>query len=141
MIEDDTYDYYGEQEEPRTSPARWAFFVLLLILGSITVFGSILTAPPDVYLTYIVFLVPIVVFLLYAAYRWAQGRPIAPTDVTEDDKILATMRSHALPAEHVGGIEMYRCPDCGLSFELSNAVPVDEKVVLCPFCKTRLYIE
>ncbi|MFX1416538.1 MAG: zinc ribbon domain-containing protein [Promethearchaeota archaeon] len=141
MIEDDSYDYFGEPQEPSTSPGRWIVFVLLLILGSVTVFGSILTAPPDVYLMYVVLLLPMVVLLLYAAYRWAQGRPIAPTNLDEDRRILATMHAHALPAEHVGGMEMYRCPDCGLSFELSNATPVDDKVVLCPFCKTRLYIE
>ena len=141
MIEDDSYDYYGEQQESTTSPGRWIVFVLLLILGSVTVFGSILTAPPDVYLMYVVLLLPMVVLLLYAAYRWAQGRPIAPTDLDEDARILASMHAHALPAEHVGGIEMYRCPDCGMSFELSNATPVDDGVVLCPFCKTRLYIE
>ena len=141
MIDDDSYDYYGEQQESTTSPGRWIVFVLLLILGSVTVFGSILTAPPDVYLMYVVLLLPMVVLLLYAAYRWAQGRPIAPTDLDEDARILASMRAHALPAEHVGGIEMYRCPDCGMSFELSNAITVDDRVVLCPFCKTRLYIE
>ena len=141
MIEDDSYDYFGEPQEPSTSPGRWIVFVLLLILGSVTVFGSILTAPPDVYLMYVVFLLPMVVLLLYAAYRWAQGRPIAPTDLDEDRRILATMHAHALPAEHVGGMEMYRCPDCEMSFDLSNATPVEEHVVLCPICKTRLYIE
>jgi hypothetical protein len=141
MLDDDSYDYYGDQQEKTVSPSRWVVFILLLIIGSILVFGSIVSAPPEAYLIYIVFLMPMVLLSLYCAYRWAQGRPIAPTDVADDDRILAQMRAHALPAQRVADLEMYRCPDCEMSFDLSNATPVEENVVLCPICETRLYIE
>ena len=141
MLDDDSYDYYGEPQEKPVSSARWIAFVFLLIIGSTLVFGSIVSAPPEAYLLYIVFLVPMVLLALYCAYRWAQGRPIAPTDVDDDARIFAHMRAHALPAERVADLEMYRCPDCEMSFDLSNATPVEEHVVLCPICGTRLYIE
>lgn len=141
MLDDDSYDYYGDRHEERVSPSRWVVFILLLIIGSVLVFSSIVSAPPETYLFYIVFLVPMVLLSLYCAYRWAQGRPIAPTDVADDDRIIAQMRAHALPAQRVADLEMYRCPSCEMSFDLSNATPVGENIVLCPICETRLYIE
>ncbi|MFX0107020.1 MAG: hypothetical protein ACFE7R_01945 [Candidatus Hodarchaeota archaeon] len=140
MIDDDSYDYYGEPEDQRTHPSRWVVFFLALILGSVTVFGAILTAPPDVYIYYIIFLIPMVILLLYCTLRWAQGRPVVVTDSTQDDRIFQSMRAHALPVKDVDGMGMYRCPDCEMSFEISNATPVEENVVLCPICKTRLFI-
>ncbi len=141
MLDDDSYDYYGEKQEQPTSQFRWVAFVLLLIIGSTLVFGTIVSAPPETYLLYIVFLVPMVLLSLYCAYRWAQGRPIAPTDIADDDRVLAQMRAHALPAQRVADLEMYRCPSCEMSFDISNATPVEENVVLCPICGTRLFIE
>ena len=141
MLDDDSYDYYGEPQERKVSPSRWIVFILLLIIGSGLAFGSIVTAPPETYLLYIVLLVPMVLLGLYCAFRWAQGRPIAPTDVDDDERIFAHMRAHALPAERVADLEMYRCPDCEMSFDISNATSVEERVVLCPICGVRLYIE
>ena len=69
-----------------------------------------------------------------------RGGAIAPTDRAEDDKILESMRLHAAPAEHVADLDRYRCPECEMSFELHYAETVDEKIVLCPICKTRLFI-
>ena len=89
----------------------------------------------------ILILAPILVFFIYAAYKWAKGESIAPTDLTEDDRILASMRRHAQTAIPAEGLEMFRCPDCGNTFALVNATPVEDKVVLCPFCDVRLYIE
>jgi len=58
-----------------------------------------------------------------------------------DAKIFESMRKHASPAEHVADLDRYRCPECEMSFELTYAEPVDENIVLCPICKTRLLIE
>ncbi|MHA2230792.1 MAG: hypothetical protein ACXADL_17240 [Candidatus Thorarchaeota archaeon] len=140
MMEDGYYDPY-DQQKSESSPIRWIVFILLVIFGTVGMAGIIFYAPPDMFLVYIFIYLPMMVFLLYAAYRWAQGRPIAPVDEDEDSRILETMRRHALPAERLGGLEMYRCPDCRSSFELVNATPVEDKVVLCPICKTRLFIE
>ena len=140
MMEDGYYDP-NEQKKSESSPVRWLVFILLVIFGTVGMVGIIFYAPPEMYLFYVIVYLPIMVFLLYYAFRWAQGRPIAPVDEDEDDRILETMRRHALPAERVSGLEMYRCPDCKSTFELVNATPVEDKVVLCPICKTRLFIE
>ena len=139
MMEDDYYDPHAKPET-KTSPGRWVVFAILVITGVVGVGGLLLMAPPELSIFYVIFFVPMLVFMLYAAFRWAQGRPIVTTNLAEDDKILTPMRHHALPAQQVGGLEMYRCPDCGMSFELVNATPVEENVVLCPICGTRLFI-
>jgi DNA-directed RNA polymerase subunit RPC12/RpoP len=142
-MEDDSY-YYDDQQRSSPSSGRWLVFAILVILASISMFAILYVSTAEDYLLTIFWTLPIVIFLLYAAFRWAQGRPIDPTDVTEDDRILDQMRRHALPAERVGDLDMYRCTDCGLSFELSNAMPADDeddKIVHCPFCNTRLIIE
>ncbi|TFG07839.1 zinc ribbon domain-containing protein [Candidatus Thorarchaeota archaeon] len=141
MMEDDSYYYPDNQQGPPSRPGRWIVFIIVTVLAIILTVVMLSITTVENYIYAIFWMLPMVAFLLYAAYRWAQGRSIAPTDIAEDDKIFAQMRRHALPAEHVGDLDMYRCPDCGLSFELTNAVVVDDKVVNCPFCNTRLYIE
>ena len=86
------------------------------------------------------FYVPMIVFGLYATYRWAQGRTIAPTDVSEDDRILESMRKHALSAQKTPHSDTFGCANCGKQFLLANATPVDVDIVLCPFCDTRLHL-
>jgi uncharacterized protein YbaR (Trm112 family) len=81
-----------------------------------------------------------VIFFLYYTFRWAQGREIAPTDLNEDDRILESMRKHALPVEKADLSDTMRCPNCGMMFELVNAIPVETDVFLCPFCDSRLHI-
>lgn len=66
---------------------------------------------------------------------------ISPEEQMLDDKIFDSMRKRAAPAEHVADLDRYRCPECETSFELNYAEPVDENIVLCPICKTRLFIE
>ncbi|NHI83328.1 MAG: zinc ribbon domain-containing protein [Candidatus Thorarchaeota archaeon] len=141
MMEDDSYFYPNNQQGPSSNTGRWIVFATVTALAIILTLAMLSITTAENYLYAIFGILPMIAFLLYAAYKWAQGRSIAPTDIQEDDKIFNHMRRHALPAEHVGDLDMYRCPDCGLSFELSNAVVVDDKVVNCPFCNTRLYIE
>jgi len=141
MMEDEPYHDPYVQQEQGTSIGRWIAFGAILILGVVSTGGMLFLADPvSVYLI-MIFMFPMVLFMIYAAYRWAQGRPIVVTDVSQDEQIFSAMRRHALPAEQVGGFEMYRCPDCQIAFELVNATPVEEKVVLCHYCGTRLFIQ
>jgi len=116
-------------------------FVLLLILGPIGVIGITMMMPLEMIPLYMFFYTPIVIFGLYATYRWAQGRPIAPTDVSEDERILDSMRKHALPAQKTPQTDVFGCPNCGNQFNYVNATPVDVDIVLCPFCDTRLHLK
>jgi hypothetical protein len=140
MMEDGPSSYYPDEQASAPSPLRWMVFVVILILGSMSYILMLFSFPVESMLLMIVMFTPMLAFFLYASYRWAQGRPIVTTDLAQDEKILDEMRSHALRAEQVSGLEMFRCPDCGMSFELVNATPVDESVVLCPICGVRLYI-
>ena len=139
MIEDDYYDPYASQGQG-PSPLRWLAFGIITILGVITMVGYLFLADPTSMFLMMIFMFPMVIFMIYAAYRWAQGRPIVVTNATQDEEIFSAMRHHALPAVQVGGLEMYRCPDCQITFELANATPVEDKIVLCPTCGTRLFI-
>lgn len=138
MTYDDYYDPY--QQETRPSSGRWLVFLLLLILGPIGVIGITFLLPLEMIPLYMFFYTPMVIFGLYASYRWAQGRPIAPTNVSEDEQILETMRKHALPAQKTNSSEIFGCPNCGNQFNYVNATPVDVDIVLCPFCDTRLHL-
>jgi DNA-directed RNA polymerase subunit RPC12/RpoP len=139
MMDDDYYDSYGSQDQG-TSSWRWLAFGVILILGIVSTGGLLFLADPASMFLLIIFMFPMVIFLIYTAYRWVQGRPIVITNVSQDEEIFAAMRRHALPAVQVSGMEMYRCPDCQITFELVNATPVEDKVVLCPTCGTRLFI-
>ncbi|MGY5863251.1 MAG: hypothetical protein RTV41_01470 [Candidatus Thorarchaeota archaeon] len=139
MMEDDYYDPYQQKSGP--SPARWLLFVLFLILGPIGTIGITLLAPADMIPIYMIFYIPMVIFGLYASYRWAQGREIAPTDISEDDRILASMRKHALPTKRIPGTDTFRCGNCNNVVDFVNAIPVDTDIVRCPFCDTRLHLQ
>ncbi|MGY5852877.1 MAG: hypothetical protein RTU92_04855 [Candidatus Thorarchaeota archaeon] len=138
---DDSSQYYGNEPESTTSPWRWVAFAFILVTGLLAMYAAFYTSSADTILFNTIIIIPIFFFFIYAAYKWAKGEDIAPTDLDEDDRILASMQRHALTAVPVGGMDMYRCPDCQNSFELVNATPVGDKVVLCPFCDVRLYIE
>lgn len=137
-MNNDYYDPY--QEETGSSIGRWLVFGLILILGPIGVIGITMLMPLEMIFFYMFFYIPMVVFGLYAAYRWAQGRTIAHTDVSEDDQILESMRKHALPAQKTPHSDTFSCPNCGNQFLYVNATPVDADIVLCPFCDTRLHL-
>jgi DNA-directed RNA polymerase subunit RPC12/RpoP len=138
MMNDDYYDPYQEETVPPIG--RWLFFGLLLILGPIGVIGATMLIPPELIFIYMFFYTPMVVFGLYATYRWAQGRSIAPTDVSDDDRILESMKKHALPVQKTPDSEIYRCPNCGNQFNFVNAMPIDVDIIKCPFCDTRLHL-
>ena len=136
-------DYYDDSYQQGTGPnmGRWAIFVLALIIGSLGIYGIVLSVPLEFVYLYTIFYIPMVVFFLYYTFRWAQGRDVAHTDINEDDRILESMRKHALPIEQADLNDTIRCTNCGMSFELVNAVPVETDVFLCPFCDTRLHIK
>ncbi|MFW9962092.1 MAG: hypothetical protein ACFFCX_00875 [Candidatus Sifarchaeia archaeon] len=139
MMNDDYYDPY--QQEARPSSGRWLVVLLLLILGPLGVIGITMILPLELIPFYMFIYTPIVVFGLYAAYQWAKGRPITPTNVSEDERILESMRKHALPAQATPNSEIFRCPNCGNQFNYVNATPVDVDIILCPFCDTRLHLK
>lgn len=138
MMNDDYYDPY--QQETGSSIGRWLIFGLLLILGPIGVIGATMLMPPEMIYFYMFFYVPMVIFGLYATYRWAQGRTIAATDGSVDDRILDSMRKHALPVQKTDLSDIFRCPNCENQFNYVNAMPVDLDVIKCPFCDTRLHL-
>ena len=129
--------------EPESSQGsntgRWVVFAVLVMLGLIVTYGTLVYSSDSGLLSAFL-IVPMVLLMLFAAYRWAQGRPFAPVDQSSDKKIFDSMTRHALPAEHVAGLDTLRCPQCGFSFEITNAMPVEDEVVLCPSCRTRLFV-
>jgi uncharacterized protein YbaR (Trm112 family) len=139
MMNDDPYDSYEQTTAQNTG--RWIIFVIALALSVLGIYGIIISTPLEMIFLYTFFYVPIVVFLLYATFRWAQGRSIAPTNISEDDRILASMKQHALPTKSDSLSSMLRCENCGMDFDISNATPVEKDIYLCPKCKTRLHIE
>lgn len=139
MMNDDYYDD-PYQQGTGTNTGRWALFGLVLVLGILGIYGIIISVPLEAIFLYTFLYIPMIVFLLYATFRWAQGSDIAPTDINEDDRILESMRKHALPTERANLSDTMRCTNCGMSFELVNAIPVETDVFLCPFCDTRLHI-
>jgi DNA-directed RNA polymerase subunit RPC12/RpoP len=138
MMNDGYRDPYQEESGP--SVGRWLVFGLILILGVIGVIGISSMVPLETIPLSMVFYIPLVVFGLYATFRWAQGKTIVPTNIAEDDRILASMRKHALPARMTPHSDTLRCENCGNQFSLENALPVDTDVVLCPFCNSRLHV-
>ena len=134
------YYYNPYQQDTGSSIGRWLLFGLILILGPIGVIGITMLMPLELIPLYMFFYIPMVVFGLYATYRWAQGKTIAPTDVSEDEQILESMRKHALPAQTTPHSDTFKCPNCGNQFLYVNATPVDVDIFLCPFCDTRLHL-
>ncbi|MFW9787157.1 MAG: hypothetical protein ACFFE1_05760 [Candidatus Thorarchaeota archaeon] len=139
MSFDGYYDPY--QQESKPSIGRWFVFGLVLVLGPIGIFGIILMAPLEMIPIYIIFYIPLVVFGLYATYRWAQGKSVGEASVSEDEKIFDSMRKHALPAVPTTHPDIFRCENCGNDFSRENALPIDTDVVKCPFCDTRLHLK
>lgn len=140
MMNDDYYDD-SYQQGTGSNMGRWALFVFVLILGILGIYGIIMSVPLDYVFLYTFLYIPMIVFFLYYTFRWAQGRDVAPTDINEDNQILESMRKHALPIEQAELNDTIRCTNCGMSFELVNAIPVETDVFLCPFCDTRLHIK
>ena len=140
MMNDDYYDD-GYQQGSTPNMGRWIVFIIGLILGVVGIYGIIISVPLEYIYWYMFIYTPMVVFFLYYTFRWAQGRDVAPTDINEDDRILESMRKHAIPVEQVDLSDTMRCPNCNMMFELVNAIPVETDVFLCPFCDSRLHIK
>ena len=140
MMNDDYYDDSYEQGS-RSNIGRWFVFVFVLILGVLGIYGIILYGSYETIFFSMFIYIPMIVFLLYATYRWAQGRSIVRTDIDEDERILESMRKHALPTEggSIGG--MIHCGNCGMDFDIGNALPEEKDVFLCPYCKSRLHVQ
>jgi uncharacterized protein YbaR (Trm112 family) len=135
----DSYDPY--QQETAPNRGRWLVFVVAMVLGVVGIYGIIISTPIEMIFLYTFLYIPIVIFLLYATFRWAQGRSIAPTDISEDDRILSSMKKHALPVHSESLSGMLHCENCGMDFDIGNAVPVEKDVYLCPYCNTRLHVQ
>jgi hypothetical protein len=136
---DDRFPAYHDEESTSTSPLRWITLPLIIVLGVLVVYVIMFGFPADFASSLFIVSLPMIALALIAACRWTQGRSMSHS-TERDEEILEGMRRHALPAERVG-LDTIRCTDCGHSFELANAKPVDDKVVLCPFCDVRLFIE
>ena len=139
MISGDNYEWEQDAQPRASSPFRWIVFIAELIIGIMLILIYLAYMPAGFTLLAAFFLFPMLFFMLWATFRWAQGRPLS-SPTTGDEEILEPMRHHALPAQQVG-LGMFRCPDCGMSFETTNAQPVEENIVLCPICGVRLYIK
>lgn len=136
-------DYYNDsyQQDSKSNIGRWFVFGFVLILGIIGIYGIILVGSYETIFLSMFLYIPMVVFLLYATFRWAQGRSIVHTDIDEDERILESMRKHALPTQSgsLGG--MLHCDNCGTDFDIGNAIPVEKDVYLCPHCNSRLHVQ
>ena len=138
-----SYDQYEPPEARSTNYSKVIIAVVVIIVATIGVYLSVIVPLVDseVYLILIVsFLVPMFCLLSFTACMWARGSSMVRTDPHEDALIFEEMHLRASRAQPMGGNDWYRCPECTEAFELSNAKPVDEKVVLCPFCDSRLLI-
>ena len=139
-MDERSYDEYVPTSPPPSSRLGLVAIAMVFILGSLGIIIYAGFLPSDYTLLIVFFLVPMLCIFTWIAYSWARGRPIAPTDSSEDERIFSEMRQRALRAQHVDGLEAYRCPACTESFQLSNATSVSDTVVLCPFCGSRLII-
>ena len=140
MIDDGKANYERLAPKKESNSLRWIVFGMLLILGAILLSSIFLYSLLEVLIPFSLLTLPMVVFLLFFAYRWASERSVSTYDRNQNHRILGSMRKHALRAEKTGGLEMYRCPDCQMSFELVNAPPIEEDIVFCPHCGIRLLV-
>ncbi|MGQ4912080.1 MAG: hypothetical protein ACP6KW_07915 [Candidatus Thorarchaeota archaeon] len=137
----DDHDH-SELPSYSTSPLRWLLLAIVAILGTIGIVGVGMHYSVDVASLLLVFYVPLFVFLLWAIYRWAQGREVAVTDEAEDRSVFTLIQKRALPVRFISHLNILQCPDCEHRFDLVNARPVEDEidVILCPNCGVRLYV-
>jgi len=122
---------------------RTVIATIIIIVATIGIYLSVLVPIIDseLYLILLIsFLVPMFCLLSFTACSWARGSLIAGTDPHEDALIFEEMHLRASRAQPIDGTDWYRCPECKEAFELSNAKPINDKVVQCPFCDSRLLI-
>ncbi|NWF97157.1 MAG: hypothetical protein HXY34_13535 [Candidatus Thorarchaeota archaeon] len=133
----DETPHRGDAGNDTKQCCAWGTFVMAVVLG-VAILTIVSLMSFEYWLAFWV-VPPMVIFLICITFQWARGCPFARVDRGADERAFEEMRLHALPAETTDGIGVYRCPDCGMSFDLSNARPMDEKVFLCPFCGVRLF--
>ncbi|MBD3405756.1 MAG: hypothetical protein GF411_06450 [Candidatus Lokiarchaeota archaeon] len=137
MIEDDSSS--SSDEHIPITPFRRVLGIAGAILVLILYFLYSLYFPYD-YLTG-VFLFPPVIFLFLILAGCCGTGCTASVNREDEESVLHAMRKRALYALKIEGRDIYRCPNCEMSFDLANATPVDDDVILCPFCKNRLLFE
>lgn len=149
-MEERSYTYPDDKSpEPKRKPL-WIIILTVIavsILFLLLIFNSPFDSVPDfffgfplgsIFLAILIF-VPMLCLILIVGCGC--NGSLTPEEKKKDAKIFESMRKRAAPAEHVADLDRYRCSECKQSFELSYAEPVDEKIVLCPLCGTRLFIE
>lgn len=80
------------------------------------------------------------VLLLARHIRFARNTT-GRSDETKYDTILSRMYHHASQARRTENPGKFCCSYCKTVFDLSNAVPVEHDVFLCPGCGARLVLE
>lgn len=142
-LDERSYDQYDTPEASSVKYVKFVFAAGVIIAAAIGLYysASVLIIDSEIYLILLLsFLVPMVCLLTFTACAWARGTSIVRTDFREDAMIFEEMHLRASRAQPMEGTDWYRCPECTEAFELSNAKPVDEKVVQCPFCDSRLIV-
>ncbi|MHA1908053.1 MAG: hypothetical protein ACW98Y_12210 [Candidatus Thorarchaeota archaeon] len=148
-MEDRSYHYPDNEESEPRKRNPWIILLAVIVVSvlfPVLILNSPFDTVPDFWFGFpfdsITLAIFIFVPMLCLILIWGCGcnRPLTPEEKLEDAKIIESMRLHAAPAHHVEGLDRYRCSECEMSFELHNAEPVDEKVILCPLCGTRLYL-
>lgn len=135
-MEDDS-DSSDEYILSLSSSRKLLGMVLLILVFFLYVIYSFYN--PDDFLVGF-FLFPPLIFLLLA-WSGCCGDISSKVEPDLEENILHSMQRRALVASKIDGRDIYRCPNCELSFDVENALPVEDDVVLCPFCKNRLILD
>ena len=142
-MDERSYDQYDQPESSSSNYGRFIIAASIIIVAAIGAYLSFL-APLDNSETYIIllgsFLIPMLCLLSFTACTWARRSSMAQTNLREDAVVFEEMRLRASRAQPMDDTDWYRCPECKEAFDISNAKIVDEKVVQCPFCESRLII-
>ncbi len=144
-----SYQYPDDAVPEPKKRSLWVIIITIIAIGllfPVLIFTSSFDIIPDFFfglpldsvtLSILIF-VPMLCLLLIVGCGY--NAPLTPEEKKEDAEIFESMRLHAAPAEHIEGLDRYRCSVCKMSFELDNAEQVDEKVILCPLCGARLFL-
>ncbi len=141
-VEERSYDGYDEPAPERPNYLRLILASIVIILVAIGLAITVAFPPYESELYFWImmsFLLPMACLASCTACAWGRGRQIAPTDVKSDERVFEEMHLRASRAIQMG-IDWYRCPECNEAFDIANAKPIDDKVFLCPFCDSRLFL-
>ncbi|MFW9848639.1 MAG: hypothetical protein ACFFF4_05830 [Candidatus Thorarchaeota archaeon] len=148
-MDERSYQYPDDTAPESKKRPLWVIIVTIIAVGllfPVLIFTSSFDTIPDFFFGFpldpvtlsVLIFVPMLCILVIVGCGY--NAPLTLEEKKEDAKIFESMRLHAAPAEHIEGLDRYRCSECKMSFELHNAEPVDEKVILCPLCGARLFI-